>query len=466
MTQTPVRKTEYTSAPIGPLFAKTALPIVFLMSVNGLLTVVDAIFLGLFVGADALAGVTLMFPLVMMCVALATLVANGMASVLARQLGAEDHAAARASFAGAHGLSAVTCLVLLVLFLLGGRPLVMLAADGSQSLTGYGYRYLLITVIASPLAFAISLQSTALRVEGRVAFMAIMGALVTLANIALNFMLIAGLGWGVAGSAIGTAIAQAIGLAVILAYRASGRCDLPALALPWHCWREGWRSFLALGAPQSLAFLGLSLGSGTVILMLQNTAVENYDATIAAYGIATRLLSFSFLGLMGMAQALQAIVGNNFGAGRPDRVGATLRLAVICALVYSAGAQAIFSLLSTQLAGLFVTDPAVIAEVGRILPVIVAAYVLAGPAVMISTHFQALGDAPRAAILSLSRTYLFAIPLTLLLPLGFGETGIWLASPGAEVLMLVLTLAVLAHTRWRKGYRFGLVPRHAAGQDG
>jgi len=360
----------------------------------------------------------------------------------------------------------VTCLVLLVLFLLGGRPLVMLAADGSQSLTGYGYRYLLITVIASPLAFAISLQSTALRVEGRVAFMAIMGALVTLANIALNFMLIAGLGWGVAGSAIGTAIAQAIGLAVILAYRASGRCDLPALALPWHCWREGWRSFLALGAPQSLAFLGLSLGSGTVILMLQNTAVENYDATIAAYGIATRLLSFSFLGLMGMAQALQAIVGNNFGAGRPDRVGATLRLAVICALVYSAGAQAIFSLLSTQLAGLFVTDPAVIAEVGRILPVIVAAYVLAGPAVMISTHFQALGDAPRAAILSLSRTYLFAIPLTLLLPLGFGETGIWLASPGAEVLMLVLTLAVLAHTRWRKGYRFGLVPRHAAGQDG
>lgn len=458
MTQNPARTTHYTADPVGPLFAKTALPIVFLMSVNGLLTVVDAIFLGLFVGADALAAVTLMFPLVMMFVALATLVANGMASVLARQLGAEDHAGACATFAGAHGLTAITCLILLMLFLVGGRPLVALAADGSAALQAYGYRYLLITVIASPLAFAVSLQSTALRVEGRVVFMAIMGALVTLANIALNFALIAGLGWGVAGSAIGTAMAQAAGLAIILVFRASGRGDLPAFALPWRRWHEGWRSFLALGAPQSLAFLGLSLGSGTVIVMLQNTQVENYDATVAAYGIATRLLSFSFLGLMGMAQALQAIVGNNFGARLHDRVAATLRLAVICALVYSVAAQTIFTLLPEQLAGLFVTDPAVIAEVGRILPVIVAVYFLAGPSVMLSTHFQAMGDAPRAAILSLSRTYLFAIPLTLLLPIGMGEIGIWIASPGAEALMLVLTLAVLTQTAWRKRYRFGVIP--------
>ena len=98
MTQTAARKTGYLEGPIGPLFARTALPIVFLMSVNGLLTVVDAIFLGVFVGADALAAVTLMFPIVMICLALATLVANGMASVLARQLGAADHAGAPGQF--------------------------------------------------------------------------------------------------------------------------------------------------------------------------------------------------------------------------------------------------------------------------------------------------------------------------------------------------------------------------------
>lgn len=463
MTQTTARKTDYTHAPIGPLFMKTALPIVFLMSVNGLFTVVDAIFLGIFVGADALAGVTLMFPLVMMCVALATLVANGMASVLARQLGGADYEGARTSFAGAHGLSAVTCVVLVLLFLVGGAPLVDLAANGSRTLAGYGFRYLMITVITSPLAFAISLQTTALRVEGWVGFMAAMGALVTLANIAINYVLIALLGWGVAGSAIGSAIAQAVGLVVILGFRASGRGDLPALALPWRAWRQGWTRFLALGAPQSLAFLGLSLGSGTIIIMVQLTAGADYDTTVAAYGIAMRLLSFSFLGLMGMAQALQAIVGNNHGAGRHDRVAAALRLGIICGLAYAVLAEFVFHLGARTLASLFVDDPAVIAEVARILPVIVAAYFLAGPTVMIATHFQAMGDALRAAILSLSRTYLFAIPLTLLLPLWLGEWGVWLAGPTAETLMFGLMIGVLVQTARHKGYRFGLVQRPVAG---
>ena len=464
MSQTAARKTEYLEGPIGPLFARTALPIVFLMSVNGLLTVVDAIFLGVFVGADALAAVTLMFPIVMMFVALATLVANGMASVLARQLGASDHAGARASFAGAHGLTVLTCLALLALFFLGGEPLVRLAANGSATLAEYGYRYLQITVIAAPLAFVLSLQTTALRVEGWVGFMAITGALVTVANMAINFVLIAGLGWGVAGSAIGTALAQATGLVIVLAFRASGRGDLPAFALPWQNWRTGWRDFLALGAPQSLSFLGLSLGSGTILIMLQNTALDDYDTTVAAYGIATRLLSFSFLGLMGMAQALQAIVGNNFGAGRRDRVARTLRLGLICGLVYAGTAQAIFSFGATGLAGLFVDDPAVIAEVGRLLPVIVAAYVLAGPAVMISTCFQAVGDALRAALLSLSRTYLFAIPLTLVLPVWFGEWGIWMAGPSAEVLLALMALAVLVQAARSDGHDFGLLPRSLRGR--
>lgn len=458
MTQTNGRMADYTHAPIVPLFFKTALPIVFLMSVNGLFTVVDAIFLGLFVGPEALAGVTLMFPLVMMCVALATLVANGMASVLARQLGAGDLASARESFAGAHGLSVLTCLILFGLFLAGGRPLVLLAADGSEVLARHGHTYLLITVLTSPLAFIISLQTTALRVEGWIGFMAAMGGLITLANMALNYVLIALLGWGVAGSAIGSAIAQAVGLVVVLGFRARGQTDLPAFALPWSAWRKDWRSFLALGAPQSLSFLGLSLGSGTIIIMIQATAGAHYETVVAAYGIAMRLLSFSFLGMMGMAQALQAIIGNNYGAGRYDRVASALRLGVICGLVYAIGAELLFHYGAAGLAGLFVDDPAVIGEVARILPVIVAAYFLAGPAVMISTHFQAIGDAPRAAILSLSRTYLFAIPLTFTLPLIMGEWGVWWAGPTAEILLAGLVLLVLAQTARRRGYRYGLIP--------
>ena len=454
------RKTDFIHGPVGPLFAKTAIPIVFLMGVNGLLTVVDAIFLGVYVGADALAAVTLMFPIVMMSIALATLVANGMASILARELGAGNLAAARASFAGAHGLTAIMCAGLLALFAIAGRPAVELASNGSGVIADLGYRYLLITIAAAPVAFALTLQSTALRVEGWVGFMALMGAIVSLANIALNWVLIGVLDWGVTGSAVGTTLAQASGLAIILIFRATGRSDLPALALPWHKWRTQWAGFLALGAPQSLAFVGLSLGTGTVIVMLQaHAAPEDYDATVAAYGIVMRLMSFSFLCLMGMAQALQALIGNNIGAGRHDRVARALAIAIACALVYGAIAQLVFTFGARSLAGLFVTDPAVIAEVARIMPVMVALYAFSGPPVMIATHFQAIGDAPRAAILGLARTYLFLVPLTLTMPHLFGEQGIWLASPVSGGLMLCLTIAVLAVTARRRGHRFGLIPR-------
>jgi Na+-driven multidrug efflux pump len=74
----------YLEGPLPALFARTATPIIVVMGVNGLFTVVDAYFLGAYVGADALTAVTLMFPLYMLLVALSTLVSNGFASVFAR----------------------------------------------------------------------------------------------------------------------------------------------------------------------------------------------------------------------------------------------------------------------------------------------------------------------------------------------------------------------------------------------
>ncbi len=78
----------FLNGPLGPVHVRTALPILFVMGMNGLLAVVDALFLGHFADAQALAAVTLMFPLYMLIVALAALVSSSMSSILARQLGA------------------------------------------------------------------------------------------------------------------------------------------------------------------------------------------------------------------------------------------------------------------------------------------------------------------------------------------------------------------------------------------
>ena len=113
----PPRNT-FTSGPLGVIYARTALPIIFVMGMNGLLSVADALFLGWYVGPEALAAVTLMFPIYMGLVAVATLVSSGMSSILARHLGGGRFAEARQVFAGAHGLALAVGAALIVLFAL------------------------------------------------------------------------------------------------------------------------------------------------------------------------------------------------------------------------------------------------------------------------------------------------------------------------------------------------------------
>ncbi|WP_147125444.1 MATE family efflux transporter [Shimia ponticola] len=456
------QQNQFFSGPLGPIYLRTALPIIFVMGMNGLLAVVDALFLGHFAGSEALAAVTLMFPLYMLVVSLATLVSSGMSSKLARQLGAGDIAAARAVFAAAHGLAVCLGLVLILLFLVGGESFARLAAGGSDTLADLGLVYLRITIFAAPLMFVLAVNSDALRNEGHVMFMAAMSLLASVANMAFNYVFIGVLNLGVAGSAYGTALAQALTLCVILGFRLTDQTPLGIAALRDHAPWIGWGRMLALGAPQSLNFLGLALGSTAIIVALQWVDSANYDAAVSAYGVITRLITFAFLPLLGLAHAMQTITGNNFGAGHLTRSDASLRLAVVTSLVYCLAMQAIMTFLVAPIGAAFVDSVPVVDEVERILPILSAGFVLAGPLMMIAMHFQALGDAGRAALLGLSKPYLFAIPLTFVLAGAIGEPGIWWAAPTAEVLLLILTGAVLLHLSKHQSLRWGLFTRKEA----
>ena len=333
--------------------------------------------------------------------------------------------------------------VVIVLFVLVGWPVVELIANGSPKLAAMGQIFLAISVLTSPIAFILAIQSDALRTEGRVGFMALAGLLVSVANMAFNYGLIVWFGLGVAGSAAGTALAQALALAVILLFRAMGKARLTISLRDVADWRSGWNRILALGVPRSLSFIGIALASGATILALRLHAEGGQDAAIAAYGVIFRIMTFAFFPLLGMALAMQAMVGNNSGAGLWERSNATLKLALVCSLIYSIAIEAGLVLFRDRLGTIFVSDPLVAAEVARILPLYAALYFSFGPMLMISNYFQALGEVRSSAFLALARTYLFAIPLTFVLPLVFGESGIWLATPIADLLLIIVTGVVL-----------------------
>ncbi len=429
---------------VRSVFIRTSLPIIAVTMINGLLIVADAMLLGAFVGAEALGAVTLVFPISMLLVAVSTMVGIGMASILGRRLGARDMDGAAATLASAQGLAvAVAAVAVLGFFVFGGR-LVELAAGGNARLAELGWTFLAISFATSPAGFLLSVQSDALRMEGRVGFMAMAGVLVTLANIGFNALLIGVFDFGVAGSAWGTALAQVLGLGIVLAYRAGGGAPLPVVGLRYS---GEWTEILALGAPRSLNFIGISLSSAAVLFALNRLELSRPEMTVAAYGVVMRLMTFAFLPLMGMSLALQAIVGNTVGAGQAERAMRTLHLSLGVSVGYGLLVQLLLVGGRNGLGGFFVSNALVGEEVARIVPLYLAAYFAFGPVMMIASYAQALGRARQAAILSLGRSYLFAIPLTLVLPLIWGEAGVWIVAPIADMAMLALALALW----WRSG---------------
>ncbi len=455
----------YLTGSLPIVFAKTAAPIIVVMLVNGLFNLVDAWFLGVYVGAEALTAVTLMFPLFMMLIAISTIVSNGFSSVMARLLGAAEPAPVLGNaFAGALLLSICFCATLMIVFSLIGPSVVDLVARGSDTLSGMGYTYMSILVFLSPITFAQMVFSDLLRCEGRVAFMTAVSLSTILLNVLFNYLLIAELGWGVAGSAYGTIAAQAVALIAVLIYRSISPATLSFSTLKLSALFDRWRDYLALGVPPSLGYLGVSLSSAAVIYNLQLWSGGVYEATVGAYGITTRLMTFFYLPLLGLSIAFQTVVGNNFGAQHWQRTDASLKLALAVSFVYCVIAQAAFLYFADDIGFGFVDDAAIASETGRILRYMVVLFFLFGPSMMLAAYFQATGDAGRSAALNLSRTYLFSLPLTFALPLVMGEVGIWVAGPIAEILMLVLTFVLLYQLYKRRSLRWGLL-RHTEGQQ-
>jgi putative MATE family efflux protein len=436
------------------LFARTAAPIILIMTINGLYVVADAYFLGIYAGADALSAVSLIFPMMMMMLALGTLVSGGMSSILARHLGAGRREEARQTFTGAHLLALGVLAVFFLLFFTLGRMAITAGAGGAPAVAANAELFMTIMVLFSPIGYFLSLNIDGLRCEGRLGFMTLLMLTSTVLNIAFNWLFMGGFGWGVAGSAFGSVLAQAISLVAVLIFRWRTPGVLK-LARPGPV--KEWRQMLALGAPSSLGFLGISLNSAAVISSIRIWDVEHYVAVIAAYGVVTRLLTFAYLPMMGINIAFQTIAGNNFGARMMGRTNDSLKLALVVSAIYCGIIQLVALLFAPILGAFFADDAAIAAEVARILPWTTFVYVLCGLPVILSGYFQSIGEAGRAGILGLGRTYLFSIPLLFVLPHLFGETGIWMAAPAADIAMLGLIAIVLGINAAKRGWRFGVL---------
>lgn len=435
-------KNPFLEGDIPELFLRTALPIIIVFVVNGIYNLVNAFFVGRYLGEAALSAVTLVFPVQMLIFAFATVFSSGMASVVARRIGARDIAGAGQVFANTHLLVLALFGALGLIFALVGHHALAALTGGLPEITALGEAYISILVYSSPILGVLVLNTDALRSEGRVKFMSSVMLFSVLLNIVFDALFIAHWGLGIAAAAYATVLAQIVSLSLIAIYRYRGKAVLsPNFSairlLPRHL-----AELLPLGIPMSLSHIGVALAVGVVNHALLVWSLDDYQTLAGAYGIVLRLMTFAILPIIGISVTLQTILGNNYGAGLYERVDASFRFGLKFVVIYCVVTEAIIVFGAGAIGELFVSEGVMAIEAERIARFVAAAFVMFGPVLIVSSYFQATGKAKQAIVISLSKNYLFLWPLVMMLPLLEGEVGIWMSFPIADVMAAFLALLV------------------------
>jgi len=423
------------SEPIRKLLARMAAPMIVAMVVNGLYYLVDAAFVGWGVGADGLAGLAIVFPPQMLLVSLGTWIATGASAVVSLQLGGGDREGASSTVRTAVVLCLVLGAVVPAVMLSIQHPLLN-ALGATEATYGHaaGYYAWIMSGMVFVLLSFVGINTS--RGEGNAKLAAnamIMGSVL---NVVLDPLFIFGLDMGTAGAAVATVVARAITCAYLLRFYVRGDSVLALRGASWKPVRALLVRSLSLGAGPFLNQICMAL---LAVVMVVSLSRYGSVLDIAVYGVIGRIYIFVAQPLMGLAMGLQPVVGYNFAAGKPGRVVSAVKVSVGYAVVLG---LAMFVLLvgfpGLVLSG-FTADFSVIAAGVSPLRVMALTTPIVGVQLVAYFYFLSVGRGMLSLVISISRSFLFLVPLVVLLPLWLGTAGIWLAYPVADLLSVGLS---------------------------
>lgn len=424
--------------PIGRLLWWTCSQTTLSVGIYGIYALTNAWFVARGVGETALAAVNLVAPLLLLLGAVSTTVGVGGASLVSRSLGArrpEDAARAAGTSFAVFWITAVVVTVAGLIFL---DPLLRLVGATDATLP-YARPYAAIIIGGAIFSTGFS---AIVRAEGRLLFSTLLWVVPVLVQITLDPLLIFGFDLGVVGAGIGTVGGQAVsaGMAVWFFFfqrRRPYRIGIRQLVPRWPV----ARAVLAIGAPSFLAGFGATL----LVVLVNTTLAVAGAAALAAYAVCARVQTFVSMPQIGITQGIQPVVSYNAGSGLDARVERTRVLGLRATVVYGTIAAVAVLLAAGPIAGLFLTDPVLIAQTADALRIIALGFVLAGVPSLVSAYFQALGFPAPSYAISIGTLLVLKLPLVLLLGM-LGPLGIWIALPAGEALSALAAWLLLQ--RW------------------
>ncbi|MBU4510175.1 MATE family efflux transporter [bacterium] len=426
---------------ISKLLVNLSLPATIGMMVTALYNLVDTIFVGRGVGAIAIGGLTIAFPIQMVIMAFAHMIGIGAASAISRSLGAKD--VEKADYVAGNSFLCVIILssTMAAIGLIFTEP--MLKFFGStETILPYAKDYITIILWGS-IFFSFAMSSNNLiRAEGNAKIAMTTMLIGAILNMILDPIFIFIFKLGIKGAALATIISQFISFLYVLKYFYSGKSSLK---IKLHHLKPRMHIITEIFTVGFASFARMVTGSIVAIIVNNSLRIFGGDIALIIFGIIHRVIMFLFMPLFGVVQGMQPIVGFNYGAKKLDRVKETLKLSLITTTVIATFGWLIIELFPFAIISVFTRDAEIIEKGSTIMRIVISVIPLIGIQIVGAALFQSLGKAVPSLILALLRQVLLFIPLVIILPrvLGLELLGIWIAYPAADILSVILTVLFL-----------------------
>ena len=434
----------YADLPPTKLFFRCAVPAAVTSVFGALYSVADGIFVGRFLGEDALAAVNLIMPVILIAEALSNMVATGASVNISMLLGRGDREAASRFFSFALKLIVALSFAAGILGLLFARQFVSLIAPGASGETvRMAVEYLTVYAVFAPLVPVYFATDNFLRDFGRQRFGMVVGIATQTANVAMDFaLIIVVLLQGVVAAAASSRIAIAAGSVITLLAFRKKRLDL--------YYTRGRLSARQLGRIVANGSSELfSSIAASVMSVVMNLYLLRYGGTPAVAAFSIVMYVDSIIGMLafGVCDALQPAISYCHGAGMVGRMRAIFRRVLVATAAVAVASFLFMLLAGPYAAAIFVKpgDEELLALSVVAVKLFSFSYLFGWIDLCFSSYFTALDRPVRSLVVSAAGTLVFPVAFLVLLTSQLGLNGVWLSATAAAAASGILTL-VLAKT--------------------
>jgi putative MATE family efflux protein len=428
------------SSHIGRLLMKLSVPMMFGSIVQSIYSVVDTIFIGHIPnGKDAMAGLSIIFPIQMLTMGVASMVSVGGASLISRLIGGGDRQGAERALGNSIFFSTIFA-VIFTLVVLPGVNVWLRLIGASSEVMPCARIYIVVTVAGTVFSVAGTVLLSLVRAEGNARVNMIFLILQNGLNIVLDYIFMIPMHMGIKGAALAIVISQAVAVVYIISYYLSGNSYL----------KIRWRNFIPdIKIVRSIFAIGISQFAQTIATAIAATAIikmaSTYggDTALSTFGIIQRVLFLSSTPAMVLGQAMQPILGFNYGAKRYKQALQSIKVASLWGTGLGVAAFAVLIAISEPIARAFTSDPQLVAACSFAIRRIFVMLPLFSFFNVGQQVFPSIGQAVPTFIIAISRPLLFITPLVIFLPRLLGLNGVWLSFPISDFLCFVLTAGLL-----------------------